>query len=69
MKGSAAGPGKTQKVREAADYLGVTPQTLRRMVRRGQIRARLYCGAYHFKPEDLVDFLEAALVRPGDKVE
>ena len=52
---------------DAAAFIGIHPQSLRRLVKAGQARARLFHGAYLFERSYLHQFKAAYDPRPGRK--
>jgi excisionase family DNA binding protein len=45
---------RMMSVAEAADFLGLTTQTVQRMARRGELRGRKLARRWRFKPEELL---------------
>jgi excisionase family DNA binding protein len=50
---------------EAAQYLGVDPRTLRRLVNDDQLQAFRIGRLVRFRLEDLDDYLDRARITPG----
>ena len=55
------------KLVELAEILGVSVQTLREYIKRGELRAVKIGRNYLVRPQDLYDFLEANIVIPNQK--
>ena len=53
------------KLGEAARLIGVSEKTVRRAVKRGDLEARFFGGAYRIREDDLEAFVERAAVKAG----
>jgi excisionase family DNA binding protein len=55
------------KLQEVAEILGVSVRTLRKYIKRGELRAVKIGRNYLVRPQDLDDFLEVNIVTPLKK--
>ena len=53
-------------VQSAADELELTPRTIYRLINDGRLAAFRFGRVYRIRRSDLSEFLERAMVRPGD---
>jgi len=54
---------------EVAERLGLSPETVSRMARRGELPSRMVAGRYRFDPDEIQEWLDRQRVpaRAGDE--